>query len=126
LKYEADGLGAVNASGGANVREYKRNAFSLGVKWNVATGYFGAQYIQAQDGKCETVSGAACSASDSGARMVGLGYYHTMSKQTQAYVMGTIVRNKDLASYGLAGANTNSTAPGADHTAITIGLKHSF
>jgi predicted porin len=126
LKYEANGLDALNVLGAANIREYKRNAFSLGVKWNVATGYFGAQYIQAQDGKCELVSGAACSASDSGARMLGLGYYHTMSKQTQAYVMGTIVRNKDLASYALAGASTNSTAPGADHTAITVGLKHSF
>jgi len=126
LKYEADGLNAANALGSPNVREYKRNAFSLGLKWNVPTGYFGAQYIQAQDGKCELVSGAACSATDSGARMVGLGYYHTLSKQSQAYIMGTLVRNKDLASYALAGAGTNNTAPGADHTAITVGLKHSF
>jgi predicted porin len=106
--------------------EYKRSAFSLGLKWNVPTGYFGAQYIQAQDGKCTFGSGAACSASDSGARMIGLGYYHTLSKQSQAYIMGTLVRNKDLASYALAGAGTNNTAPGADHTAITVGLKHSF
>lgn len=120
LKYGADGLAATA------VNEYKRNAFSLGLKWNLPTGYVGAQYIQAQDGKCTIGSGAACNANDSGARMVGLGYYHTLSKQTQAYVMGTWVSNKDLASYALAGAGTNNVSPGADHTAVTIGLKHSF
>jgi predicted porin len=105
--------------------EYKRNAFSLGVKWNVATGYFGAQYIQAQDATC-TIPGATCNADETGARMVGLGYYHTMSKQTQAYVVGTVVDNKDLASYTLAGAGAPHLTPGSKQSAITIGLKHSF
>jgi len=50
-----------------------------------------------------------------------------MSKQTQAYIMGTWVDNDDLASYALAGASTNNGgAPGAGHIAVTVGLKHSF
>jgi len=120
LKYQADGVAATA------LNEYKRAAFSLGVKWNVATGYFGAQYIQAQDGKCTFAGGGACNADETGSRMVGLGYYHTMSKQTQAYVMATMINNKDLANYNLAGAGTPSALPGATQSALTIGLKHSF
>jgi predicted porin len=120
LKYTADGLAAVG-----DITEYKRNAWSIGGKWTIATGYIGAQYIQAQDGKC-TAIGVGCDATDSGARMIGAGYYHTLSKQTQAYIMATWIRNKDLASYGLAGASTPNNGPGADQQAYTVGLKHSF
>ncbi len=35
--------------------------------------------------------------------MVGLGYYHTLSKQTQAYIMGTYNNNDDLQYYTTAG-----------------------
>jgi predicted porin len=120
LKYTADGLAAAT-----DITEYKRNAWSIGGKWNIATGYIGAQYIQAQDGKCTSVGGG-CDAHDTGARMIGVGYYHTLSKQTQAYIMATWVNNKDLASYALAGAGTPNNGPGADQQAYTIGLKHSF
>lgn len=120
LKYEADGLGTIGA-----LNEYKRNAWSIGAKWNIPTGYIGGQYIQAQDGKCEMVGGG-CNASETGARMVGIGYYHTLSKQTQAYFMATWINNKDLASYALAGAGTPNNGPGADQQAYTVGLKHSF
>jgi hypothetical protein len=70
LKYNADGITVASF-----LNEYKRKAWSVGVKWNIATGYVGAQYIQAQDGTCSLVSGASCSASETGARMVGLGYF---------------------------------------------------
>ena len=121
LKYEASGITDL-----ALLDEYKRKAWSVGMKWNVATGYFGAQYIQAQDGTCSLAGPGSCNASETGARMVGLGYYHTLSKQTQAYVMGTYIKNKDEATYILAGAGTPSALPGATQSAITVGLKHSF
>jgi predicted porin len=120
LTYEADGV----AAGGVN--NYERDAFSIGVKWNLASGYIGAQYINALEADCELSGGGTCNSDDSDAQMIGVGYYHTMSKQTQAYVMGTWVDNGDNASYVLAGAGTNNASPGADHLAVTIGLKHSF
>jgi len=119
LEYELDGAAA------GTVSKYERDAASIGVKWNLASGYVGAQYIMALEADCDAV-GVNCNSDDSDAQMIGVGYYHTMSKQTQAYVMGTWLDNADLASFALAGAGTNNVAPGADHLAITIGLKHSF
>jgi len=125
LKYEADGLA------GATVNEYKRNAWSVGLKWNLPTGYIGAQYMQAQSGKCAMADGSACDASNSGAKVIGLGYYHTLSKQTQAYVMATYIKNGDLQSYLPAGGGTNvgtgvGVNLGANIWGATVGLKHSF
>ena len=93
LKYQTDGLS------GPIVDEYKRNAWSIAGKWNVATGYIGAQFIQAQNATCDMADGSSCNADNTGGRMVGLGYYHTLSKQTQAYVMGTYIKNDSLQSY---------------------------
>jgi predicted porin len=60
--------------------------------------------------------------------MIGLGYYHTLTKQTQAYVMGTWIDNKDLGLYGAAGGTNagNLTNVGATIWAATVGLKHTF
>ncbi len=120
LKYEADGLA------GATVDEYKRNAWSIGLKWNIPTGYVGAQYMQAQNGKCEFANGAACSADETGAKSVGVGYYHTLSKQTQAYAMGQYINNSDLNFYTVAGGTGVPLNLGANVWAFTVGLKHSF
>jgi len=120
LKYNADGLTAAT-----DITEYKRNAWSLGLKWNVATGYIGAQYIQAMNATCENVGGN-CNADKTGAKMVGLGYYHTLSKQTQAYIMASYIKNDDLQSYGFAGGTGVPTNLGAHVEGVTVGLKHSF
>jgi predicted porin len=120
LKYEADGLA------GATVNEYKRNAFSIGLKWNIPTGYVGAQYMQALKGKCEFADGSACDAGKTGAKSVGVGYYHTLSKQTQAYIMGQYINNDDLNFYTVAGGVGVPVNLGANVWAATIGLKHSF
>jgi predicted porin len=127
LEYEGDGVTA-------GVSQYERDAFSVGVKWNLASGYVGAQYIQALEADCEAVGGG-CNSDESDAWMIGLGYYHTLSKQTQAYIMGSYIDNGDNAAYVLAGAGTNNASTswanggpafGAAHSALTIGLKHSF
>ena len=120
LKYKADGLTAAT-----DITEYKRNAWSVGLKWNVATGYVGAQFIDAMNAKCTSVGGG-CNADKTGAKMVGLGYYHTLSKQTQAYVMGAYIKNDELASYGMAGGIGTPVSLGAHVEALTVGLKHSF
>jgi predicted porin len=58
--------------------------------------------------------------------MIGVGYYHTMSKQTQAYIVGSWIDNGDAQNYNLAGASVVNSGLGADHLAVTVGLKHSF
>jgi predicted porin len=120
LEYETDGLAA------GEVKKYERDAAGIGVKWNLASGYVGAQYIMAMEADCDLQGGGACNSDDTDAQMIGVGYFHTMSKQTQAYIMGTWIDNGDLASYRIAGGNPTNNAPGADHLAVTIGLKHSF
>ena len=75
--------------------------------------------------------GSGCNADNTGARMVGLGYYHTLSKQTQAYVMGTYIKNDSLQSYTIAGGG-DSAGPGlpvnlgSNQWGLIVGLKHSF
>ena len=120
LKYKADGLGAAT-----DIIEYKRNAWSIGAKWNVPTGYFGGQYIKAMNGSCQSVGGG-CDASKTGADMVGIGYYHTLSKQTQAYIMATWIGNDDLNMYNAAGGVGAVPRLGSSLFGATVGLKHSF
>jgi len=120
LKYKTDGLTAAS-----DITEYKRNAWGFGLKWNVPTGYFGGQYIHAMNGSCQSVGGG-CNASATGADMIGLGYYHTLSKQTQTYIMGTWVGNDDLNQYNVAGGVGAVNRLGGSIIGVTIGLKHSF
>jgi len=120
LKYKADGLSLAT-----DIIEYKRNAWSIGAKWNVSTGYFGGQYIKALNGNCTTVGGG-CNADKTGADMVGLGYYHTLSKQTQAYIMASWIGNDDLNQYNFAGGTGAVPVLGASIFGVTVGLKHSF
>jgi predicted porin len=127
LDYKNSGVAAVAGL----LTEYKRNAESIGVKWNVATGYFGGQVILAQTGSCTAAVGA-CNADNTGAWMIGLGYYHTLSKQTQAYIMGSYEHNDSLQSYLVAGGGSFSGGAGVPVNlgskifGLTVGLKHSF
>lgn len=71
------------------------------------------------------------SLANSGARQWALGVDHSLSKRTTAYAMYTKLNNDSAAAYGLtAGANaTGSTAAvgaGADPSAFSFGLKHTF
>jgi hypothetical protein len=120
LKYKVDG-----ATG--QFSEYKRTAYGLHAKWNLPSGYVGANFGIAQDGKFTGANGGASGdATDSGATYFGLGYFHNLSKQTQLQVIGSLVDNKDNARYILAGSSTPNAVAGADHTAIYFGIKHSF
>ena len=126
LKYKVDGSDAVTA-----MSEYKRQAWGVGLKWNLASGYVGAQYLQAQDGKCTFLNPqlGGCDATDSGAALIGVGYFHNMSKQTQVYGVAAYIKNKDFASYAPAGGlgvYNGSVSPGQDITSFTVGIKHSF
>jgi predicted porin len=129
LKYQVTSDPSIIAGGGDST--YKRNAFSVGAKWNVATGYFGGQFIKAFDATCDFSAGVAAGlpttdCGNSGAWMVSAGYYHTLSKQTQAYIMASYTDNSDLQFYSTAGGAGVATNLGATVWGVTVGLKHSF
>lgn len=115
LKYKDN-----SAFGGAGT-EAKRNAYWFGAKYNVPTGYVGAQIGIAGE---REVNGVDVANTD--ATSFGIGYFHNLTKQSQMYVIGSAIANKDAANYILAGSSTPNTGVGADHTAITVGIKHTF
>jgi len=120
LEYELDGAGF------GDYEQWERDAWYVGMKWNVASGYFGAQYIMAMEADCDEV-GTSVGCDDTGAQMIGLGYYHTLSKQTQVYVVGSWLDNDDNATYGLAGiGNDNMNFAGTRAYGVGVGIKHSF
>jgi len=123
LKYKVE-----NVALATDVSEYKRDAWYIGLKWNLASGYVGAQWIQALKAKAQLGStGSTDTVADTGANMIGLGYYHNMSKQTQAYVMGTWIDNGNSANYQTAGiGNASSGNLGSTQWGLTVGMKHSF
>jgi predicted porin len=123
LKYE-ETLNAAFIPGGGSA-SYKRNAFSVGAKWNIATGYIGGQVIDGLSGTCTTPAGG-CNADGTSGWMVGLGYYHTLSKQTQAYVMFDYTHNSSSQFYSTAGGVGTPYNLGASLWGATVGLKHSF
>jgi predicted porin len=113
LQYEADGV----AAGG--VSEYERDAIWLGVKFNLPSGYIGAELGIADEG--ETNLGDAA---DTGAKMFGIGYFHNLSKQSQLQFIYGRTDNDAAATYTQAFATNGS--PGADHQVFHVGLKHTF
>lgn len=123
LQYKHDGAPA------GDLQNYKRNAWGAGLKWNLASGYIGAQYLQANNASCTLNNGVACNADETGARLIGAGYFHNLSKQTQVYLVGARINNKDLASFAPAGGLgvfNGAIQPGQNATSFTVGVKHSF
>jgi predicted porin len=100
---------------------FERQHIWAGLKWTLASGYFGAEVGMA--GELGTPAGDRA---ETEALMIGLGYFHNLSKQSQLYVVGTQISNDDNTNYGI-GAGTGSTGGlGSDHMAFTVGMKHTF
>jgi predicted porin len=59
-----------------------------------------------------------------------LAYSYALSKRTNVYTSYATMRNDDRAIFGINASSTNVTppasAPGADPSALTVGLRHSF
>ena len=115
LKYKLDG-----ATGTGGVTEYKRNAYWFGVKYNLPSGYVGAELGIAQEGKTNVGD-----ATDTGAKMFGIGYFHNLSKQSQLQFIYGRTDNEDNATYGQAAA-PNFGVAGSDHQVFHAGIKHTF
>ena len=116
LKYENTAVAGINS--------VERNAMWFAVKYNLPSGYVGAEYGEAGDWDCTAV-GAACTAPDTGAKMYGIGYFHNLSKQSQLQFIYASTDNDTNGTYTQAGAPTGG-APGADHDVLHVGIKHTF
>jgi predicted porin len=112
LNYETDG----STTG---VNEYERDAIWFGLKYNLPSGYIGAEIGIASEG--ETNAGEIA---DSGAKLFGIGYFHNLSKQSQLQFIYGRTDNDENGTYTQAGAS--SLAPGADHQVFHVGIKHTF
>jgi predicted porin len=99
--------------------EYKRNAYWLGVKYNLPSGYIGGELGIAQDG---TLNGNTVN--DTGAKMFGVGYFHNLSKQSQLQFIYGRTDNSDQATYGQAGAP--AVTAGATAQVFHVGIKHTY
>jgi predicted porin len=112
LKYESDG----RLDG---LHEAKRNAYWFAVKYNLPSGYVGAELGIAQDIKADGVK-----QDDTGAKMFGIGYFHNLSKQSQLQFIYGRTDNKDNATYTQAGAPLGNA--GSDHQVFHVGIKHTY
>jgi len=111
LKYQLD------STGGSD--DYKRNAVWFGAKYNLPSGYVGAEIGVAADGKLDGVK-----QDKTGATMYGVGYFHNLSKQSQLQFIYGATQNKDNANYTQAGAP--GSAVGQDHQVFHVGIKHTY
>jgi len=112
LKYKTDG-----STNGRT--EYKRSAYWFAVKYNLPSGYVGGELGIAQEG--ETNVGKVV---DTGATMLGVGYFHNLSKQSQLQFIYASTKNDAQATYTQAGAPLGGA--GSDHQVFHVGIKHTF
>lgn len=119
LSYEVDGLTVVG-----EVTSVERDAVWFGVKYNLPSGYIGAELGIADEYDCEAVGGT-CTAPDTGAKMFGIGYFHNLSKQSQLQFIYGKTDNDAQGTYTQAAAPLGGAA-GSDHQVFHVGLKHTF
>jgi predicted porin len=109
--------------GAAKASVFGHQGIYVGGKYNLASGAVKVAYTQA--GKL----GDGAAATDTEATQLSLGYDHNLSKRTTAYVSYTMVTNKKKVGYGLAATSSATgtvTGLGADPSALSLGIKHSF
>jgi predicted porin len=114
LSYETDGTTAGDLS------SLERDAMWFGVKWALPSGYVGAEIGIADE--WDTNLG---NIADTGATMIGVGYFHNLSKQSQLQFIYGRTDNDDAGTYTQAAA-PNGGAPGSDHQVFHVGIKHTF
>ena len=113
LSYETEGSTSA-------IKSYERDAIWFGVKYNLPSGYVGAELGIAGEG--DTNVGTA---NDTGAKMFGVGYFHNMSKQSQLQFIYGRTDNDRAGTYTQAAAPLGGTA-GSDHQVFHVGIKHTF
>jgi len=97
--------------------EVSRTGFWIPVTYNLPTGVIGASYLKANDLSGTNVGGTF-NTGDTGVSVIQASYFHSLSKQTQPFVMFQRASNGALGVY--AGAQ------GSTSTSIIAGIQHSF
>lgn len=119
-----------------NVDRIKQRVFGVGVQVPVGMGKVVGQYYSAGDVRENGVTTA-----DSGAKLITVGYEHSLTKRTMVKVVYARVNNEDLANYdfgvnsvGIANygnattgaATTNGGGEGASVRGLSLGIRHTF
>jgi predicted porin len=112
-----------NSAADFDLTKWERDAFFINGKMNLPTGYAAVQYGKANKAKC-TVNADTCDASGTDATMIGIGYFHNLSRQSQVSIIYNQVDNKQNAQYVAIGGT--NFAPGTDHKGLFLGIKHTF
>ena len=124
-RYEMLGYKGTTAVPG-NLTKYDRDAIWVGLKFNLPTGYIGAEFGKALEADCERV-GVACDGAETGATLFGVGYFHNLSKQSQFQVIFSTITNDDAANYVFAGGPAHANnVNGASHKGVFASIKHVF
>lgn len=113
-----------NSATAGHLTEWERDAFFINGKMNLPTGYAAVQVGIADEADCTVAGGAACSAVDTGATMIAVGYAHNLSRQSQILVIYNQTDNDANANYLAIGGTNGSN--GIDHKGIYLGVKHTF
>jgi predicted porin len=116
LRYEMLEYKVDNA---VNINKVERDAWFINGKMNLPTGYAAVQFGMAGDRDINGTKQA-----DSGAKMIGVGYFHNLSRQSQMQIIYNQTDNDANANY-LAIGGTNASN-GLDHKGIYLGIKHTF
>lgn len=115
-------------SGAADNNMLGHTDIYIGGKYNLGSGAVKAAF---------TSAGKIHNTTDTEAQQISIGYDHHLSKRTTVYAIYTMLTNKKNAAYGLssAGSTAGSTSVntggganlgGADPSALSLGIKHSF
>ena len=97
-------------------------AYTLGAKYKMGSNDLKLAYTNANN---------QANTSNTGANQWALGLDHNMSKRTKVYVQYVRLNNEDAAVYGLNGAGASGSVneagrAGADPSAWSFGIRHSF
>ncbi len=111
--------GGAKISGNSNLMGH--NAWTLGGKYALGSNDLKLAYTKA---------GKQGSTNDTGANQLAVGVDHNMSKRTKVYVQYVKLNNDNAAMYGLNGAGAtggvSANGVGADPSAWSLGMRHSF
>jgi predicted porin len=121
ISYKASGGALVVNNAATASNKLDVNHLWIAGKYNLPSGYVGAEIGLADKQKIDTGD-----VPNSKATMISAGYFHNLSKQSQLQFIGTNIKNDDNVDYGVgAGAGSNN-AFGQKVTAFTVGIKHTF
>lgn len=111
--------------GGAAGRfqNYRTVTWGIGAEQRMGPTTFAVSYVQADDGSCSLVGGAACSTRGLGSKQLSLGSSYALSKRTALFLIGSYLKNDESARRNNSALDV---APGQDTRQIALGVSHNF